>query len=101
MALLYISAKHCPPPPVVKNTLITPATGDIASYTCVHGHRFPDGTTAQQIHCKAGKIREPEVPPPCLGMLILVTSSGTLAFVVKIVTFHLLHKKSYSIFLHM
>ena len=69
MALLYISAKHCPPPPVVKNTLITSTTGDIASYTCLHGHRFPDGNTAQQIHCEAGKIWEPEAPPPCLGTL--------------------------------
>ena len=70
MALSYISATHCPPPPVVKNTLITSTTGDIAGYKCVHGHRFPNGKTAKQIHCKAGTTWQPEAPPPCLGMLL-------------------------------
>ena len=66
--LSYISAGHCPPPPLVKNTFLILADGFVADYQCLHGFRFPEGNTSHRIHCQNDTTWS-EAPRPCSGML--------------------------------
>ena len=48
-----ISVNHCDFPPFVANSDVT-SDATTASYSCVAGHRFPDGTLTKQLTCSDG-----------------------------------------------
>ena len=47
----YFSAWYCPPRPLLQNTSLINDIGTTATFQCFEGHRFPDGSNEQDIHC--------------------------------------------------